>query len=183
MSDDDVVRDEAERLIAAALAAASVAARGMSRAAGPLTEAADRLFGAAAPTAEPAARPPHEQPAGHFSTGSAECCVCPVCRLIATVRDPSPELVAKVAFGASDLAVGLTGALRAVSGALRRPPGRRSEQSRPADRASRPPDGAAAWRTATREADRRGAAGPVRGGAAEPGPDDDPWRAATTATT
>jgi hypothetical protein len=74
-------REEAERLVAAVLAAATLAAN---------------------------ANP-------HIATGSAECCICPICKVIAAVRDPDPELVERVATGAGDLAAGLASFLRAVS--------------------------------------------------------------------
>jgi len=52
--------------------------------------------------------------AGHrFSTGSAECCICPVCRVIAALRDPSPELADRLAGAVGDGAGGLAGILRA----------------------------------------------------------------------
>jgi hypothetical protein len=76
-------REEAERLIAAILAAATLAAN---------------------------ANP-------HWSTGSAECCVCPLCKVIAAVRDPDPEFVERLATGAGDLAAGLASFMRNVSGA------------------------------------------------------------------
>lgn len=72
-------REEAERLVAAALGALQVAV----------------------------------QNTAGFATGSAECCVCPVCRAIAGVRDPSPEFAERLATGMGDLAVGLAGVLRA----------------------------------------------------------------------
>jgi hypothetical protein len=74
-------REEAERLIAAALAAATLAAN---------------------------ANP-------HWSTGSAECCVCPLCKVIAAVRDPDPQFVERLATGAGDLAAGLTSFLRNIA--------------------------------------------------------------------
>jgi hypothetical protein len=102
-------REEAERLIAAALAAATLAAN---------------------------ANP-------HWSTGSAECCVCPLCKVIAAVRDPDPQFVERLATGAGDLAAGLTSFLRNIA---------------PPDKADDP------WREATRE--------PADPGAAVPGGDD-----------
>ena len=72
-------REEAERLVAAALAAVSMAA----------------------------------QSATGFATGSAECCVCPLCKAIAAVRDPDPEFAEKLSTGVGDLATGLAGVLRA----------------------------------------------------------------------
>jgi hypothetical protein len=76
-------RDEAERLVAAALGGLSVAI----------------------------------QATRGFATGSAECCVCPVCRAIAALRDPSPQFAERLATGAGDLATGLAGVLRAFAGA------------------------------------------------------------------
>lgn len=73
-------RQEAEKLVAAILAAATMAAN---------------------------AKP-------HWSTGSAECCVCPLCKVIAAVRDPDPEMVERVATGAGDLAAGVASFLRHV---------------------------------------------------------------------
>lgn len=72
-------REEAERLVASALAALSVAAGSTAG----------------------------------FATGSAECCVCPVCKAIAAARDPDPEFAERLATGVGDLAVGLAGVLRA----------------------------------------------------------------------
>lgn len=76
-------REEAERLVAAMLGAASIAA---SSTAG-------------------------------FATGSAECCVCPVCKAIAAMRDPDPEFAERLATGVGDLATGLAGVLRAFGSA------------------------------------------------------------------
>jgi hypothetical protein len=81
----DRVRDEAERLVAAALAAVSSATRGL----GP-------------------------DGAG-LATGSAECCVCPVCRAIAAMRDPSSDLSDRLAAGVGDLATGVAAILRTLS--------------------------------------------------------------------
>ncbi len=63
----------------------------------------------------------HGGAATAFSTGSADCCVCPVCRVIAALRDPSPELAEQLASSVGDLAVGLAGLLRAFSVALSTP--------------------------------------------------------------
>ncbi|GAA1413413.1 hypothetical protein [Catellatospora coxensis] len=106
-------REEAERLVAAVLAAATLAAN---------------------------ANP-------HLATGSPECCVCPLCKVIAAVRDPDPELVERVATGAGDLAAGLASFLRSVS------------THRPGD---------AAWRDATVHPGAP-AAGPEAGAAGEAG--------------
>jgi hypothetical protein len=72
-------RDEAERLVAAALAAVSMAA----------------------------------QSTAGFATGSAECCVCPLCKAIAAARDPDPEFAERLASGVGDLAAGVASVLRA----------------------------------------------------------------------
>jgi hypothetical protein len=128
------LRDEAERLVSAALAAASYAVRGAGRT-----------------ILDPR----------HVSTGSDECCVCPVCRGIAAVRNPSPQLVFTVAKGATEVAGGIASVLRTVSAAVPRP-------------APTPRDPGATWRTATRAADSPPADPPADG-------DDDPWGAATRA--
>jgi hypothetical protein len=73
-------REEAERLVAAALAALSMAA---SSTAG-------------------------------FATGSAECCVCPLCKAIAAARDPDPDLAERLATGAGNVAEGVASFLRVV---------------------------------------------------------------------
>jgi hypothetical protein len=72
-------REEAERLVATALATLALATRG----------------------------------ATGFATGSAECCVCPVCKAIAAARDPDPEFAERLATGAGDLAAGVASVLRA----------------------------------------------------------------------
>jgi hypothetical protein len=75
----DRVRDEAERLVAAAIAAVSTSMRAGRQG---------------------------------FATGSAECCVCPVCRAIAALRDPAPEFAERIATGVGDLAAGVASMLR-----------------------------------------------------------------------
>jgi hypothetical protein len=158
-------REEAERLVAAALAAASVAARGLVRSANPLSgvaDAAERLLAGGGP--------------GHVATGSPECCVCPLCRAIAAVRDPSPQVALKLATGAADLASNLTGVLRTVGDLVARPPAEPPPQ-RPRTAA----DPGVTWRMATtagRDAAAEGAEAGGDGVGEEPG---DPWHAATTA--
>jgi len=125
--------EEAERLVVAALAALSSATRGW-------------LAGA-----------------GHgYSTGTQECCVCPLCRGIAAVKDPSPEFAERLASGAAELAGGLTTLLRAVGEALSNPPGSGGARSGAgtADADPEPPSGVG-------EAGRDGSRRP------------DPWRMAT----
>ncbi|GAA5183995.1 hypothetical protein GCM10023322_24510 [Rugosimonospora acidiphila] len=176
-------REEAERLMAAALAAASGAARGFVRNASPLAgvaDAAERLLAGGT--------------GGHVATGSPECCVCPVCRALAAVRDPSPELALRLATGASDLASGLTGVLRSVSdlvsGVQAGPRGDRPGSGAAADRPRTAPDPDSVWRTATARQDTAGPAARIpeerTGDSPHPAvPDpwhsdvsDDPWRAA-----
>lgn len=50
-----------------------------------------------------------------LSNGSAECCVCPFCKVIAAVRDPDPEMVERIATGAGDLAAGFASFMRHVA--------------------------------------------------------------------
>jgi hypothetical protein len=180
-------REEAERLVAAALAAASVAARGLVRSANPLSgvaDAAERLLAGGGP--------------GHVATGSPECCVCPLCRAIAAVRDPSPQVALKLATGAADLASNVTGVLRTVGDLVSGPPAQRPatpaepapggvrRPATPAEPATERPRKAAdpdiTWRMATAAggaaAGNSGTPQAAPGAGQEP---DDPWHAATTA--
>lgn len=142
----DRVRDEAERLVAAAIAAVSYATRG---------------FGG-------------RQGAG-LATGSPECCVCPVCRTIAALRDPAPELAERLATGVGDLAAGLASLLRNLQRPGGRDPEPEPEQS----------EGDAFWESLRRKAaDAAKAAAAATASTVERETstvDDDPWRAATTA--
>jgi hypothetical protein len=154
----DPVRDEADRLVAAAIAAVSMAARGLGVAgnrgrAGAGSSRAQQVDDSAGSRAEPA---------GALANGSPECCVCPVCRVIAAMRDPDPELAERLANGAGDLATGITGMLRAFF--------------RPGGHAGVDPE-------ASREGDEFFQALRRRVSATAPAEpaDDDPWRAATTA--
>jgi hypothetical protein len=123
----DPVRDEAERLVATAIAAVSMAARGLGG-------------GGARPS---------------VANGSPECCVCPVCRVIAAMRDPSPELSERLASGAGDLAAGVTSLLRSL--------GNRTGDTPPASGADDD-----FWSALRRQAQ-----------ASTAGDDEDPWPAAT----
>jgi hypothetical protein len=143
MSED--VRDEAQRFVAAALAAAQFALRNPG-----------------------AAKWVAEQALGKMATGTPECCVCPVCRAIAAVREPSPEFAARLASGAGDLAAGVTAILRAF-GEQTRPAPPRPSTPRP----STPRDAGPTWRAATADDEDW----PVP----DPGEGDDPWHAATAA--
>jgi hypothetical protein len=75
-----------------------------------------------------------------WSTGSAECCVCPLCKVIAAVRDPDPEVVERMATGAGDLAAGMASFLRNLGG----------EQPKP-DSGPEPAPDSKAWEKATAE--------------------------------
>jgi hypothetical protein len=122
--------------VAAALAAAQFASRAARRNSGSnarsardsgndmfedlagLANVASKFLGASgigAPAPQPQAPEKHHV----IANGSEECCICPVCRAIAAIRDPSPEFAEKLATGASDLAAGLTSILRAFGEAAR----------------------------------------------------------------
>ncbi|MEH1168393.1 hypothetical protein V6V47_23710 [Micromonospora sp. CPCC 205539] len=109
-TDPGSAREEAERLVATLLAGARMASSGSAGAAwGPL---GGMLAGVLGHSAAPDGRP---GTGGGFATGSAECCVCPVCRGIAALRDPSPEFAERLATGAGDLAAGVASLLRAFT--------------------------------------------------------------------
>ncbi|HET6532481.1 MAG TPA: hypothetical protein VFH03_17985 [Actinoplanes sp.] len=128
-----------------------------------------------------------------WATGSAECCVCPICRTMANLRDPTPESAARLATGAGDLATGVAGLMRALSALSGTRPARR-RPSRPAP--PPPPDPDLAWSAATRSGRP---AGPPAGTGEDaagrtvedlpdravedpaPDPDSAPWAAATRA--
>jgi hypothetical protein len=133
----DPVREEAERLVAAAIGSLATAARS---------------FGAASGRQ------------GAFATGSDECCICPICRVIAAMREPDADLAERLATGAGDLAAAVTGVLRSLS----------RTGFRGAGPASRDPDADEAhWPVEREEPEGPGSASRPW---AEPG---DPWRAAT----
>lgn len=105
-----------------------------------------------------------------WSTGSVECCVCPVCRTIASMRNPTPQSAERLATGAGDIATGVATLMRAFSAmsGTRPKPARRRTTPPP------PPDPDLAWSAAT----RRGSA-PVE--VADAPDDQSPWTAATRA--
>jgi hypothetical protein len=108
-------REEAERLVAAVLARASAGGHSSGDAFGLLGESVAGLIGVLN--------------RNDLSTGSAECCVCPVCKAIAAVRDPSPETAERLATSAGDIASGVAGLMRAFSsmaGETPRPPAPRT---------------------------------------------------------
>lgn len=106
--DPGSARQEAERLVATLLAGVQLArAGGDGSGWGPLGEMVGGVFGHTGSSGN--------APGGRISTGSAECCVCPVCRGIAALRDPSPEFAERLATGAGDLAAGVASLLRAFA--------------------------------------------------------------------
>ncbi len=148
----DRVRDEAERLVATALAALSYATRG--------------LGGSAATRAD-------GRPAAGFATGSPECCVCPVCRAIAAVRDPGSDLAERLAAGVGDLATGVTAILRTLS--------QRSGRAGAAEEPSTS-EGDEFWENLRRKAADSAKAAARTGSTVDSSGstvDDDPWRVAT----
>ncbi|MEU4473738.1 hypothetical protein [Micromonospora sp. NPDC023888] len=109
-TDPGSAREEAERLVATLLAGARLASAGS--AGGAFGSLGGVLAGVLGHSVDPDGRP---GAGGAFATGSAECCVCPVCRGIAALRDPSPEFAERLATGAGDLAAGVASLLRAFS--------------------------------------------------------------------
>ncbi|HEY8533068.1 MAG TPA: hypothetical protein VIL44_04210 [Micromonospora sp.] len=176
-TDPGSARAEAERLAAAALAAARLAVSGPG-AARLLGAVSDTLAGLLdGPRARGGASDRSSTGApGGVATGTAECCVCPLCRLIAALRDPRPEFVERLATGAGDLATGLVSLLRAFGASESPSAGGAGEPPR------REPTGAAAGASA-RSADGALASeeGPTAGTPPEPPtpPPDDVWAAAT----
>ncbi|TDB75058.1 hypothetical protein [Micromonospora sp. KC723] len=114
-TDPGSAREEAERLVATLLATARLATSGPGAAAwGPLGGVLSGVLAHSAGTSRPAG---DGSGSGGFATGTPECCVCPVCRGIAALRDPSPEFAERLATGAGDLAAGIASLLRAFASA------------------------------------------------------------------
>ena len=193
-------RQEAERLVATVLAMASESGKNedLSRTRQQLTEGIGALgdtfanlvgqFTGGSPGKRPeneeaasdaprAQRPPAQGAAHGFagwSTGSAECCVCPVCRAIAAVRDPSPATAVRLATGAGDLASGAASIMRGLSTLSGARPAKRKKPAKPA-RPVFDPD--VAWSAATRTTRD---AGRHETAPADLDPEtSDPWTAAT----
>src|SRR5690348_94552 len=81
-----------------------------------------------------------------WATGEPECCVCPVCKAIAAMRDPSPQTAARLAGSAGDLAGSVAGLLRSVSAIV-------GERPKPTPPSPAPaPNADQAWSVATRAA-------------------------------
>lgn len=104
-------RQEAERLVAAGIAAVSLAAdrigapsrpRGGAAAAG-FDALGDLLFG-----------PSYRRHS--IANDSPECCRCPVCRVIAAARRPDPDLVERLTTGVGDVVETAARVLRLVTG-------------------------------------------------------------------
>ncbi|WP_345530575.1 hypothetical protein, partial [Actinoplanes utahensis] len=145
-------REEAERLVAALLARASAGGHSSGDGFGHLGDSVMGLLASAGAAA------------GSWSTGSAECCVCPVCKAIAAVRDPSPETAERLAGSVGDIAAGVAGLMRAFATLS----GERPRPSTPRPRPQPSPD--RAWSSATDEPP-----------ADEPDAESDPWGAASAA--
>lgn len=125
-TDPASARTEAERLVATALAAVRLGTSGRAGGFGPLGDLITGVLGhsgggtSSAGPGSPHPTPPDPGASGTgtgagFATGSAECCVCPICRAITALRDPSPEFAERLATGAGDFAAGLASLLRALS--------------------------------------------------------------------
>jgi hypothetical protein len=78
----------------------------------PLRAEAERLVNAALAAVAAAAR---SGSTSGFATGGPECCVCPVCRAIAAMRDPDPDVGDRLSAGVGDLAAGVAALLRSLS--------------------------------------------------------------------
>ncbi|GGQ52545.1 hypothetical protein GCM10010166_21940 [Couchioplanes caeruleus subsp. azureus] len=159
-------RQEAERLVAALLARA---AQGGRDGLGDLLGSAVGQFLSGTGTQQ------HRSSTG-WATGTAECCVCPICRAMAALRDPTPETAERLATGAGDLATGLATLMRglsAVLGATRTPDRDSTGHQEPAsdrDPARYPPSTPdEAWSAATRtDAQSTTRTGPKTAPTAEP---------------
>ncbi|MGW4497544.1 hypothetical protein ACWENR_02840 [Micromonospora sp. NPDC004336] len=169
-TDPGSAREEAERLVATLLAGARLATAGGANGPwGPLGEIVSGVLGHSA-----GAGGSTGASAGGFATGAPECCVCPVCRGIAALRDPSPEFAERLATGAGDLAAGVASLLRAFA-----PP-------EPTAGSATGPAGSATGPAGSATGPAGSATGPA-GSAAEPaastgragGADDHVWREAT----
>ncbi|MCW3819941.1 hypothetical protein ONA91_36455 [Micromonospora sp. DR5-3] len=161
-TDPGSAREEAERLVAMFLAAARLAAATPGGGQwGPLGGILSGVLGHTSDGAGSGDRTASAGGAG-FATGSPECSVCPICRGIAALRDPSPEFAERLATGAGDLAAGVASLLRAFAPAEPAGPAGADEP------AAGSPAGDHVWRAATRT-----------GHDSQPAPEQDVWSAAT----
>lgn len=168
-TDPGSAREEAERLVTTLLATARLA----SSAPGPgpwgplggiLAGVLGHSSGSAGSAGSRGAGSGSASASAGFATGSPECCVCPICRGIAALRDPSPEFAERLATGAGDLAAGVASLLRAFASAE---PGAPASPGNPGGPAGSPA-GDHVWREATRT-----------GHDSQPAPEQDVWSAAT----
>ena len=83
---------------------------------GPLAEEAAKFLGAAQ---EWLHRTVLDPSTAKVATGSPECCWCPICQLVATVRGERPELAERLTELTVALAPVLSGLQAAVAGLLR----------------------------------------------------------------
>jgi hypothetical protein len=182
-------REEAERLVAAVFAMAN-ASSGKNEGLGALGDLVGKVAGAALGHGSgtgtgtgtgTGSGSGSGSSGGNWATGSAECCVCPVCRVIAAMRDPSPDTAAKLAIGAGDLANGVASMMRAFSSITGERPAPRPAKQPPAKSAD-------AWSDATRNtADRAWATATNKAAEEEKeekarDPETDPWGAASAAS-
>ncbi|TDC78988.1 hypothetical protein E1193_19820 [Micromonospora sp. KC606] len=147
VTDPGSAREEAERLVATLLATTRLATSGPGAAAwGPIGGMLSGVLGHSPGASRPAG---DGGGSGGFATGAPECCVCPVCRGIAALRDPSPEFAERLATGAGDLAAGIASLLRAFAsaGSGEAPHGTPAGTTAGA---GADPDGDHVWREATR---------------------------------
>ncbi|MFE9958821.1 hypothetical protein [Micromonospora sp. NPDC005299] len=169
-TDPGSAREEAERLVAMLLASAKLAAATPGSGPwGPLGGILSGVLGHTPGGAGTGGGSPAAPGAGaRFATGSPECCVCPVCRGIAALRDPSPEFAERLATGAGDLAAGVASLLRAFTPAEPAGPGAPTATGGSDGAAAGPATGDHVWREATRT-----------GHDSQPAPEQDVWSAAT----
>ncbi|RKN19191.1 hypothetical protein D7147_15780 [Micromonospora musae] len=161
-TDPGSAREEAERLVATLLATARLAAANPTAGAwGPLGGIVASVLGHSGRSTEES----HPE-SGGFATGTAECCICPVCRGMAALRDPSPEFAERLATGAGDLAAGVASLMRAFASA--NPPPRPAYPS--AEAGGGASDNDLVWREATRS-----------GHDSQPASEEDVWSSATRA--
>jgi hypothetical protein len=168
-TDPGSAREEAERLVAMLLAGARMAAAAPG--AGPWGPLGGILSGVLGHTLDDDSGDQGAATAGGttgagFANGSPECCVCPICRSIAALRDPSPEFAERLATGAGDLAAGVASLLRAFAPA--EPAPGPSGAGRSDGATAEDPTGDQVWREATRT-----------GHDSQPAPEQDVWSAAT----
>lgn len=168
-TDPGSAREEAERLVATLLATARLASSPPGAGPwGPLGGILAGVLGHSAGSAGTRGAGSASASAGAgFATGSPECCVCPICRGIAALRDPSPEFAERLATGAGDLAAGVASLLRAFASAEPAEPGAPASPDGAGGSAGAPA-GDHVWRAATRT-----------GHDSQPAPEQDVWSAAT----